>query len=28
VEIYLRDVVNPVLSENKDILGMNAEINV
>ena len=28
VEIYLRDVVNPVLSKNKDILGMNAEINV
>lgn len=28
VEIYLRDVVNPVLSENKEILGMNAEINV
>lgn len=28
VEIYLRDVVNPMLSENKDILGMNAEINV
>lgn len=28
VEIYLRDVVDPMLSENKDILGMNAEINV
>lgn len=28
VEIYLRDVVNPLLSKNKDILGMNAEINV
>ncbi|MCR4793094.1 MAG: adenylosuccinate lyase [Lachnospiraceae bacterium] len=28
VEVYLRDVVRPVLDANKDILGLNAEINV
>ena len=28
VEVFLRDVVNPVLDANKDILGVKAEINV
>ena len=28
VEVFLRDVVNPVLNENKEVLGMKAEINV
>jgi adenylosuccinate lyase len=28
VEAFLRDVVNPILEANKEILGMNAEINV
>ncbi len=28
VEVFLRDVVNPLLEENKDVLGMKAEINV
>ena len=28
VEVYLRDVVNPVLEANKEVLGMKAEINV
>ena len=28
VEVYLRDVVNPVLEANKDELGATAEINV
>ena len=28
VEVYLRDVVRPVLDANKDILGVKAEINV
>ncbi len=28
VEVYLRDVVNPVLENNKDLLGATAEINV
>ena len=28
VEMFLRDVVNPVLEANKDILGMKSEINV
>ena len=28
VEVFLRDVVNPVLEENKEVLGMKAEINV
>ena len=28
VEIYLRDVVNPVLEANKEELGVTAEINV
>ena len=28
VEVFLRDVVNPVLDENKEVLGMKAEINV
>ena len=27
-EVFLRDVVNPILEENKDLLGMTAEINV
>ncbi len=28
VEVYLRDVINPILEANKDILGVTAEINV
>ncbi len=28
VETYLRDVIRPLLEENKDLLGMEAEINV
>ncbi|MCR5508537.1 MAG: adenylosuccinate lyase [Lachnospiraceae bacterium] len=28
VEMYLKDVVNPVLDENKDVLGIHADINV
>ncbi len=28
VEVYLRDVVGPVLDANKEVLGMQAEINV
>ncbi len=28
VEVFLRDVVNPILEENKDLLGVTAEINV
>jgi adenylosuccinate lyase len=28
VEKYLEEVVRPVLDENKEILGMTAEINV
>ena len=28
VEVYLRDVINPILEANKDILGIKAEINV
>ena len=28
VEVFLRDVVNPVLEANKDVLGVRAEINV
>ena len=28
VEVFLRDVVNPVLESNKEVLGMKAEINV
>ena len=28
VEVYLRDFVKPVLSENKDLLGLSAEIKV
>ena len=28
VTVYLRDVVNPVLEKNKDLLGVKAEINV
>ena len=28
VEVYLRDVVKPVLEANKDELGVTAEINV
>ena len=28
VEVFLRDVVNPVLEANKEVLGMKAEINV
>ena len=28
VEVYLRDVVRPMLEENKDALGLKAEINV
>ena len=28
VDVFLRDVVNPVLEANKEVLGMNAEINV
>ena len=28
VEVFLRDVVNPILDANKDLLGVKAEINV
>ena len=28
VEAYLKNVINPLLEENKDVLGMTAEINV
>ena len=28
VDVFLRDVVNPVLEANKDLLGVKAEINV
>ena len=28
VEAYLNNVINPLLEENKDILGIKAEINV
>ena len=28
VEVFLRDVITPVLNENKDVLGAKAEINV
>ena len=28
VDVFLRDVVNPVLEANKEVLGMKAEINV
>ena len=28
VEAYLKNVVNPVLEANKDVLGVKAEINV
>ena len=28
VEVFLRDVIQPVLDANKDELGMTAEINV
>ena len=28
VEAFLRDVVAPVLAENKELLGMKAEVNV
>ncbi|WP_294239733.1 adenylosuccinate lyase [Pseudobutyrivibrio sp.] len=28
VEVYLRDVINPILDANKEILGVKAEINV
>ena len=28
VDVYLKNVVNPVLEANKDILGVTAEINV
>ena len=28
VEVFLRDVVRPILEENKELLGMKAEINV
>ena len=28
VDAYLKNVVNPVLEANKDILGVTAEINV
>ena len=28
VEVFLRDVIRPILDENRDSLGMNAEINV
>ena len=27
-EEFITEVINPILSENKDILGMTAEINV
>ena len=28
VEKFIKDVVNPILEANKDLLGMTAEINV
>jgi len=28
VQVYLRDVISPILEANKDILGIKAEINV
>ena len=28
VEVYLRDVIKPVLDENKEILGMQSDIKV
>jgi adenylosuccinate lyase len=28
VEVYLREVINPILEANKDVLGLEAEINV
>ena len=28
VEVFLRDVINPILDENKELLGVKAEINV
>lgn len=28
VEVYLRDVINPILEENRELLGAKAEINV
>ncbi|MBR6487007.1 MAG: adenylosuccinate lyase, partial [Lachnospiraceae bacterium] len=28
VEVYLKEVINPMLDANKDLLGMHAEINV
>ena len=28
VEVYLRDVINPMLEENRDVLGMHSEIKV
>jgi adenylosuccinate lyase len=28
VEVYLRDVINPMLEKNKDVLGMQSEIKV
>ena len=28
VEEFIKDVIQPVLDENKDLLGMTAEINV
>ena len=28
VEVYLNEVINPMLEQNKDLLGMHAEINV
>lgn len=28
VEVYLRDVIRSLLEQNKDVLGMKAEINV
>ena len=28
VEVYLKEVINPMLEANKDELGMHAEINV
>ena len=28
VEVFLRDVIRPILDENKDSLGLKSEINV
>ena len=28
VDVFLRDVVNPILEKNKELLGVKAEINV